>query len=83
MGKTIDVEGGPPQGWPPQDGDSGGGKGPRKFTGFGAGGQKPPIIVTIAAAVFGIILVVGLLMAPLGRLLPASQTLRVANDGAD
>jgi hypothetical protein len=70
MGKTIDVDGGSPQGWPPQDGGKGGGGGGMsdKFKYFGGGGGKPPIIVTNAAAVFGIILVVALLMAASGKL---------------
>jgi len=73
MGKTIDVEGGPSQGWPPQDDDQGkggGGRGRRGggFKGFGDGGKKPPIVVMIAAGMLGIVLVVGLLMAASGKL---------------
>jgi hypothetical protein len=62
MGKTIDVDGGPPEGWPPKRG--GGGPRFRRLKGFG---PRPPI-VTVAAAIFGIVLVVGALMAVSGKL---------------
>ncbi|MFT5048778.1 MAG: regulator of protease activity HflC (stomatin/prohibitin superfamily) [Chlamydiales bacterium] len=55
MGKTIDVGG-----WPPE-----GGPKPTKKTG---GGQRPPILVTIAAAMFGMLLLIGTLMALSGKL---------------
>jgi len=61
MGKTIDVDGGSPEGWPPK---SGGGK----FKRLGGSGPRPPIIVTAAVAVLGLVIVIGALMAISGRL---------------
>jgi len=61
MSKTIDVETGAADGWPP--------KRNKGFKRFGeGGGGKPPLIVTIAAATFGVILIVGLLMGASGKL---------------
>ena len=62
MGKTIDVEGGTPEGWPPQQG------GGQKFRHVGGSGPRPPILVTVAVALFGIVVVLGGLMAMSGRL---------------
>lgn len=69
MGKTIDVEGGAPEGWPPKGGGGrGGGKG-WKFRKVGGGdGGGPPIIVMFAVAVGGLVLFLAGLMAISGRL---------------
>lgn len=59
MSKTIDVEGGAPSGWPPKRGE---GMSRRSMI------DKPPPVVMAAAAVFGLILITGLLMAVSGKL---------------
>ena len=67
MGRTIDVEGGTPEGWPPKGG-GGGGKGWKfRKVGGGDGGAKPPIVVLLAVAVLGLVLVIGGVMAISGR----------------
>lgn len=62
MGKTIDVDGGAPEGWPPTQG------GGQKFKHVRGSGPRPPILVTVAVALFGIMAVIGGLMAMSGRL---------------
>lgn len=72
MGKTIDIDGGP-TGWPPGEGDGDGGDGGdggggRKKLRFRKGGNQPPPLVTVAAVVAGLLVIVAGLSAATGRL---------------
>ena len=60
MSKTIDVDGGPR----PLPDEPRGRRGSKR----GGSESKPPTVVTIAAGVFGVVLVFGLLMAATGKL---------------
>lgn len=65
MSKTIDVGGGP-TGWPPD-----GGKGPGKRP-SGKQGERPPVVVMVAAGLAGFLTLAVLLMGASGRLGVAS-----------
>ena len=61
MSRTIDVEGGPR----PEPFEAGAARRSRRRKDPGA---RPPVVVSVAAIVFGLLLIVGLLMAVSGRL---------------
>ena len=75
MGKTIDVDGGTPEGWPPKQG------GGQKFRHVGGSGPRPPILVTVAVALFGIVVNAAIIYIDFAdRLIRKNDRARIAFD---